>query len=70
MRAMDLNEAGSGQTWYDQLAFQALNQAIGRCIRHENDWGAILLVDSRISNYAGYITRWMKVCFVLRSLCV
>jgi Fanconi anemia group J protein len=37
----------SGDQWYTQQAFRALNQAIGRCIRHRLDWGAILLVDDR-----------------------
>ena len=36
-----------GRTWYEQQAFRALNQAIGRCIRHKDDYGAIVLLDSR-----------------------
>lgn len=34
---------------YEIQAFRALNQALGRCIRHRNDWGAIILLDSRFS---------------------
>jgi hypothetical protein len=34
-------------TGYTSQAFRALNQALGRCIRHRNDWGAILMVDDR-----------------------
>jgi len=37
----------SGSEWYTINAFRALNQAIGRCVRHKNDWGAVLLVDKR-----------------------
>ena len=37
----------SGSEWYTVNAFRALNQAIGRCVRHKNDWGAVLLVDKR-----------------------
>lgn len=37
----------SGSDWYIVDAFRALNQALGRCIRHKNDWGAVLLVDER-----------------------
>ncbi|XP_048740276.2 Fanconi anemia group J protein homolog [Ostrea edulis] len=37
----------SGSEWYDIQAFRALNQALGRCIRHRKDWGSIILVDNR-----------------------
>ena len=36
-----------GDTWYKTQAFRALNQALGRCIRHRNDFGSIILLDSR-----------------------
>ncbi|XP_035513302.1 regulator of telomere elongation helicase 1 [Morone saxatilis] len=37
----------SGQQWYRQQAFRAVNQAIGRVIRHKDDYGAIFLCDQR-----------------------
>ncbi|KAH7729616.1 DOG-1 protein [Aphelenchoides avenae] len=37
----------SGDQWYSTQAYRALNQALGRCLRHKNDWGALLLVDER-----------------------
>ncbi|GJQ13595.1 hypothetical protein GpartN1_g5386.t1 [Galdieria partita] len=37
----------SGQRWYALQAFRSLNQAIGRCIRHKNDYGVIILLDKR-----------------------
>lgn len=37
----------SGQDWYNQSATRAVNQAIGRVIRHKNDWGCIFLLDDR-----------------------
>lgn len=36
-----------GREWYNIQAFRAINQAIGRCIRHKDDWGAIILLDAR-----------------------
>lgn len=48
--------------WYEQQAFRALNQAIGRCIRHRLDWGAIILVDGRFSypKYQRGLSRWVR----------
>lgn len=40
---------------------RAINQALGRCIRHKNDWGAIILLDDRFSpnsKYAQSISKW------------
>uniref|UniRef100_A0AAF5D8Y4 Helicase ATP-binding domain-containing protein n=2 Tax=Strongyloides stercoralis TaxID=6248 RepID=A0AAF5D8Y4_STRER len=50
--------------WYKTQAFRALNQALGRCLRHRNDWGIILLVDYRFSdethkNDISMISKWV-----------
>lgn len=37
----------SGNRWYSLQAFRALNQAMGRVIRHKHDFGVIILLDSR-----------------------
>ena len=52
----------SGSQWYDQQAFKAVNQAIGRVIRHIHDYGAILLFDSRyeISRNKDQISDWLQ----------
>lgn len=44
------NEMLSGDDWYFLEASRAVNQAIGRVIRHKNDYGAILLCDTRFNN--------------------
>jgi hypothetical protein len=36
-----------GEEWYVQQASRAVNQAVGRVIRHRNDYGAIILCDER-----------------------
>ena len=40
----------SGDAWYEQQACRAVNQAVGRCVRHAKDWGAVLLADSRFAD--------------------
>ncbi|XP_057365993.1 Fanconi anemia group J protein-like [Daphnia carinata] len=53
----------SGSEWYEIQAFRALNQALGRCIRHRADWGAILLVDDRFAKtprYVNQLSKWVR----------
>ncbi|CEF68783.1 Fanconi anemia group J protein [Strongyloides ratti] len=55
----------NGSEWYKSQAYRALNQALGRCLRHRNDWGIILLVDYRFieqvyKNDDSMISNWVK----------
>ena len=52
----------TGKDWYNQQATRSINQAIGRVIRHAQDYGAILLFDERY-NYPSNrsnISRWLR----------
>lgn len=33
--------------WYEMEGYRAVNQAIGRVIRHKDDFGVVILADSR-----------------------
>ncbi|XP_044068758.1 LOW QUALITY PROTEIN: regulator of telomere elongation helicase 1 [Siniperca chuatsi] len=52
----------SGQEWYRQQAFRAVNQAIGRVIRHKEDYGAIFLCDQRFksSDVRAQLPSWVR----------
>lgn len=43
----DEDDPLSGDAWYVQQAIRAVNQAMGRVIRHKGDFGAIILCDER-----------------------
>ncbi|GBP43640.1 Regulator of telomere elongation helicase 1 homolog [Eumeta japonica] len=52
----------SGDEWYSLEATRAVNQAIGRVIRHQNDYGAILLCDERFNSpkLKGQLSSWLR----------
>ncbi|XP_010176976.1 PREDICTED: regulator of telomere elongation helicase 1-like, partial [Mesitornis unicolor] len=52
----------SGREWYSQQASRAVNQAIGRVIRHRQDYGAIFLCDNRFTNgdVRGKLPSWVR----------
>lgn len=56
------NELLSGNDWYSLEASRAVNQAIGRVIRHRHDYGAILLCDQRFnySNQKNQLSAWIQ----------
>ena len=48
--------------WLDKVSMRAVNQAIGRVIRHANDFGSIVLIDQRYSwnCYNSLLSKWLK----------
>jgi Fanconi anemia group J protein len=52
----------NGTSWYQLQAFRALNQALGRCIRHREDYGVILLIDSRHRQgiHVRHLSKWIR----------
>ncbi|OIW11879.1 hypothetical protein TanjilG_25792 [Lupinus angustifolius] len=62
-----------GKEYYENLCMKAVNQSIGRAIRHINDYAAILLVDTRyasdsskrsFSHPVTKLPQWIKDCLV------
>ncbi|XP_032527100.1 Fanconi anemia group J protein-like isoform X2 [Danaus plexippus] len=52
----------NGREWLKIQAYRALNQAVGRVMRHVGDWGGVLLVDSRYQEpqYSEHLAQWVK----------
>ena len=49
-RKLDHGGSYSGNVWYSQTAMRAVNQALGRVIRHKDDFGAVILADERFAD--------------------
>ncbi|KAJ4444071.1 hypothetical protein ANN_05860, partial [Periplaneta americana] len=53
----------SGAQWYETQAYRALNQALGRCIRHRHDWGALIIIDKRFITERRHVeglSKWIR----------
>ncbi|KAI9156034.1 hypothetical protein H9P43_009144 [Blastocladiella emersonii ATCC 22665] len=46
----------------DKKAYRAINQTLGRCIRHRNDWGALVLLDRRFATPKAQqgLSKWVR----------
>uniref|UniRef100_A0A7N0VD81 Regulator of telomere elongation helicase 1 homolog n=1 Tax=Kalanchoe fedtschenkoi TaxID=63787 RepID=A0A7N0VD81_KALFE len=56
------SQALTGEEWYNQQASRAVNQAVGRVIRHRHDYGAIIFCDERFaqSNRQSQTSLWIR----------
>ena len=53
----------SGQAYYQNLCMRAVNQSVGRAIRHANDYAAIVLADFRYSSdprITSSLPQWLR----------
>lgn len=57
----DKYKSFNGRLWYETQAFRAVNQAVGRAIRHRDDWGVIMFLDSRYSErrVQNHLCQWV-----------
>ena len=54
-----INSIG-GNEWYLIDAMTAVNQSLGRVIRHINDYGVMICIDERYINYIKYFSFWIR----------
>ena len=50
----------SGHEWYEADAMTAVNQSLGRVIRHINDFGTMICIDERYYQYEKYFSFWIR----------
>ncbi|RCN47764.1 DNA repair helicase [Ancylostoma caninum] len=66
MKYLDSQISGGGSQLYQSLCMHTINQAIGRAIRHRNDYAVVYLLDSRftrndvISKLPAWISKRLK----------
>jgi regulator of telomere elongation helicase 1 len=60
-KSMNIKKLTSGD-WYTQSATKAVNQALGRVIRHIDDYGTMILIDSRYKEllYKKVFSAWLR----------
>ncbi|KAI8900050.1 helicase C-terminal domain-containing protein [Globomyces pollinis-pini] len=64
MQYLDNKEARRGSEYYENLCMKAVNQCIGRAIRHRNDYASIILIDGRFrtSRIRNKLPKWIVNC--------
>ncbi|PYH41131.1 DNA helicase [Aspergillus saccharolyticus JOP 1030-1] len=60
----------AGRDYYENACMRAVNQCIGRAIRHRNDYAAIVLMDRRYdkANISGKLPAWIRQSMVTASM--
>ena len=61
-KRLGLHPVLDGNSWFNLRAYRALNQAIGRCIRHRNDYGVVVLLDDRFNDekIRPHLSKWVR----------
>nr|CAJ2477240.1 unnamed protein product [Leishmania braziliensis] len=50
----------TGDDWYRCEAMRAVNQCLGRVIRHKDDYGVVLLADERFEGLLSGVSEWVR----------
>jgi len=58
IRYFNSKRKNMGERWYIMDAFRAANQAMGRGIRHRDDWCNFILMDHRYQTHQKLISKW------------
>ena len=61
IKYLNKQKPGLGNLWYVMDAFRAANQALGRGIRHRDDWCHFFLMDKRYASHRRFISSWILI---------
>ncbi|KAG5473918.1 hypothetical protein LSCM1_04554 [Leishmania martiniquensis] len=50
----------TGDDWYRNEAMRAVNQCVGRVIRHKDDYGVVLFADERFEALLSGVSEWVR----------
>ena len=64
MKYLDSNTSLKGSEYYENLCMRAVNQCIGRVIRHQKDYACVILLDIRYnsSRIQQKLPKWILKC--------
>lgn len=65
---VELKRERANKSWYEVQAYKAISQALGRVIRHKDDWGTVFLLDARYQQkkVTDKLSKWVRenvVCY-------
>lgn len=55
-----MQNKNAGNEFYENCCMKAVNQCIGRAVRHINDYAVVLLFDKRYANKTKSLPGWIQ----------
>ncbi|CAK9814513.1 ATP-dependent DNA helicase DDX11 [Anthophora plagiata] len=60
-------KSDAGQTFYENSCMKAVNQCIGRAIRHINDYSTVILLDKRYTCKTKALPHWIQRTLIIHN---
>ncbi|KYN37720.1 ATP-dependent RNA helicase chl1 [Trachymyrmex septentrionalis] len=60
MKYLNENKSDAGNSFYENSCMKAVNQCIGRSVRHINDYSTVVLLDKRYCHKVKVLPQWIQ----------